>query len=210
MPITPASVDPRFMSLGELFQNRDDLRPPSSHQDEGRIHAAVALCLRGGAELEVLLIRRAESEGDPWSGHMALPGGRSEESDPDLQATAIRETLEETGVCLERKGTPLGTLSPLVPSTRSLPPISIYPFVFGVDQDTSARVASHEVAEVLWAPLSTLRSPEAEGTVEIPLGDAHRPFPCIRVGPRVIWGLTYRILTDFFQTLEREAPRLEL
>jgi 8-oxo-dGTP pyrophosphatase MutT (NUDIX family) len=208
MPNTPTSADPRFTSLGDVFNDPDDLRPPASHETEGRIHAAVSLVLRGGPELEVLLIRRAESEGDPWSGHMALPGGRRDDSDTDLQATAIRETLEETGVCLAGSGVPLGSLPPLIPSTSRLPPISIFPFVFGVEPDTPAEVASHEVAEVLWASLSLLRSPEAEGTVEIPLGDAHRPFPCIRVGDRVIWGLTYRILTNFFRRLERETPEL--
>jgi 8-oxo-dGTP pyrophosphatase MutT (NUDIX family) len=158
--------------------------------------------------LEVLLIRRSKSEKDPWSGHMALPGGRREDADANLQATAIRETLEETGVCLENRGVPLGRMPPLIPSTRRLPPISIFPFVFGVEEETTAEVASHEVAEVLWAPLSQLQSPQAEGTVEIPLGDIRRPFPCIRYDERVIWGLTYRILTSFFRTLAKGAPEL--
>ena len=160
-PNTPTSADPRFTSLGDVFNDPDDLRPPAFHETEGRIHAAVSLVLRGGPELEVLLIRRAESEGDPWSGHMALPGGRRDDSDTDLQATAIRETLEETGVCLAGSGVPLGSLPPLIPSTSRLPPISIFPFVFGVEPNTPAEVASPEVAEVLWASLSLLRSPEA-------------------------------------------------
>jgi 8-oxo-dGTP pyrophosphatase MutT (NUDIX family) len=206
MPSTPASSDPRFTSLSGVFNDPDENRPPTSQEAEGRIHAAVSLVLRGGPELEVLLIRRAESERDPWSGHMALPGGRRDDSDADLQATAIRETLEETGVCLEGGAVPLGSMPPLNPSTTRLPPISIFPFVFGVEASTTAEVASREVAEVLWAPLSGLRDPKAEGTVEIPLGDVHRPFPCIRVGDRVIWGLTYRILIDFFHRLDKAAP----
>jgi 8-oxo-dGTP pyrophosphatase MutT (NUDIX family) len=58
--------------------------------------AAVALVLRDGApgEVELLFIRRAEHEKDPWSGHMGFPGGRAEPGDASLEATAVRETLE--------------------------------------------------------------------------------------------------------------------
>jgi 8-oxo-dGTP pyrophosphatase MutT (NUDIX family) len=67
--------------------------------------AAVAVTLAPGPEeLEVLLIRRAEHEGDPWSGHMAFPGGHHDPTDPTLAATAERETLEEVGIDLARHG----------------------------------------------------------------------------------------------------------
>ena len=83
---------------------------------EGHAQAAVSLVLRTAAELEVLLIKRAESERDPWSGHMALPGGRREPGDPDLAGTAIRETAEETGVELEARGWRLGRLAEVSPT----------------------------------------------------------------------------------------------
>src|SRR4051812_3842337 len=55
--------------------------------------AAVAAILRDAAEgPEILFIRRAEHPQDPWSGHMAFPGGREEPGDADLLETAIRET----------------------------------------------------------------------------------------------------------------------
>ena len=40
----------------------------------------------------VLLMKRTERAGDPWSGHISLPGGRHDRTDADLLATAIRET----------------------------------------------------------------------------------------------------------------------
>ncbi|MGH7644285.1 MAG: NUDIX hydrolase, partial [Gemmatimonadales bacterium] len=87
--------------------------------------AAVALALlEGSTGLELLLIKRAEREGDPWSGQIALPGGRRDPQDPDLLATALRETLEETGLDLagaER----LGTLDDLYPRTPVLPPVVV-------------------------------------------------------------------------------------
>jgi 8-oxo-dGTP pyrophosphatase MutT (NUDIX family) len=210
MPERRLTVDPRFGPLREIFWEgiRDPFPAPEGQGEEERIHAAVSIILRAGPDLEILLIRRADAEGDPWSGHMALPGGRREDGDEDLRATAIRETLEETGVCLESRGVKLGCLDPVSPATRRLPPISIFPFLFGVGEGTGAQVASSEVAEVLWVPLSSLRGPQAEGTVQIPLGDERRTFPCIRVGRRVVWGLTYRILTNFLDRLDWKGPEL--
>ena len=81
----------------------------------GTVDAAVALILRAlPDDLELLLIKRARDPRDPWSGHMALPGGRRDAADPDLASTAVRETLEETGVELTRDPptTPLGVWNP--------------------------------------------------------------------------------------------------
>ncbi len=203
---THAALHPTFGVLPGLLEDGSRMPPPPEKGE--RTRAAVSLILRPREETEVLLIRRAEAPGDPWSGQMALPGGRWEEGDRDLKATAIRETMEETALDLDAQCAALGTLSPLSPSTYRLPPLTIHPFVFGVPGDTPARVASREVAEVLWAPLGALAHPDAMGLVEIPLGDISREFPCIRFRERVIWGLTFRILTEFFRRVEKGAPQL--
>lgn len=49
---------------------------------------------------EVLFIKRAARSGDRWTGHIALPGGKREPSDPDDRAAATRETEEEVGLDL--------------------------------------------------------------------------------------------------------------
>ena len=44
--------------------------------------AAVAIMVREGSDAtEMLMIRRATREGDPWSGHMGFPGGRRDPED---------------------------------------------------------------------------------------------------------------------------------
>jgi len=204
----PFDLDPRFARVQQAIPDLAAGSDATVSLDDERSQAAVSLVLRATPELEVLLIRRAEAEADPWSGHMALPGGRRDLRDENLFQTAMRETLEETGVRLQERAVPLGRLDPLLPATRRLPPLAIFPFVFGVPADTPARAANLEVDEVLWVPLPRLKRPQAAGTVEIPLGDIVKAFPCLRVGHRVIWGLTYRILQDFFRQMERGFPEL--
>ena len=88
--------------------------------------AAVAMVLRpaaGGAS-EVLLIERAEKPGDPWSGHMAFPGGRLDPSDPDPRFTAERETFEEVGPRSARRPSCSASSTISKGVTRAGPPAS--------------------------------------------------------------------------------------
>src|SRR5262245_57207262 len=62
---------------------------------------------------EILLIRLAAHPDDPWSGHMAFPGGREDPGDPDLLSTAMRETLEELSLDLRSAARLLGSLDEL-------------------------------------------------------------------------------------------------
>jgi len=205
-----STLGPSFSSLARLLRSREIQLDPIPPDAEDRVHAAVSVILREKEELELLLIKRAEAEGDPWSGQMALPGGRRDPSDHHLLETAMRETEEEVALSLAKAGVSLGRLEATIPATKRLPPIIIFPFVFGVPEDTEAKVSSREVDEVLWVPLSTLRDPRFASTVEIHYPDAKtRTFPCIRVQGRVIWGLTYRILTGFFKTLASTPRHLD-
>jgi 8-oxo-dGTP pyrophosphatase MutT (NUDIX family) len=142
---------------------------------------------------------------------MALPGGRRDARDPSLLHTAVRETLEETGVALPGPESPavLGRLDAVAPRSARLPDLSITPFVFAVDEGTHATVASAEVERVHWVPLEVLRDPATADTVEIDVPDGARTFPCLRIEDDVVWGLTYQILTDFFGRLGDPVPGTE-
>lgn len=195
----PLETDPRFWVLSEaLASYAGDANDPLVLEG-GYLQASVALVLRARDPLELLLIKRATSERDPWSGHMALPGGRRDESDGDLQATARRETLEETGVDLVRDGRSLGRLQDVAPSSPRLPKLTISPFVFGVPAHVDARVASREVERVCWVSLADLRATSTRAEVEIPLPGGIRSFPSFHVLGEHVWGLTYRILERFLE-----------
>ena len=167
-------------------------------------YAAIALVLRAaaGASPEMLMIKRAELERDPWSGHIACPGGRMEPGDRDLEQTAIRETWEETGIDLAREGRILGALDDITPRTPSLPRLVIRPFVAVVRREVVV-VESPEVAEVLWVPLAALRETAAWGRGMVPIrGVGEREVDTFRHGEHTVWGLTHRALTQFLALLD--------
>ena len=160
------------------------------------MQTAVSLILTPGQlGFEALFIRRAERADDPWSGHIALPGGRHEPGDADLFATAVRETKEEIGVSL-LADTLLGELDDLAPSTPHLPPLMIRPYVFGLKPRPRTRL-NDEVAEVMWLPLADL--PACEGKTSVTIRGVPVEVPCFNRNGIVIWGLTYRILSGFLK-----------
>ena len=174
-------------------------RPGRTVQSEPHVRlAAILLALRARAdgEPEVLMIKRADAEGDPWSGHIALPGGRMEPGDRDLAVTAVRETWEETGVDVARDGRLLGHLDDLSPRSPTLVPIVIRPYVALVRADV-AIVPSHEVATAFWVPLSALREQAAWGTGVVHVRGADRTVSVFQHGEYTVWGLTERVLRQF-------------
>ena len=177
-------------------------RPPALVElDDVARRAAVALLVRldetrEPAAPQLLMIKRATFEGDPWSGHVALPGGRREPADPTLERTVIRETWEETAIDLDRDGRLLGCLDELEPRTPVLPPIIITPFVGLVRFDVDI-VASPEVAEWFWVDVAALRDPDVSREVVLELATGPRAVMSFQHGEHTIWGLTERILRQF-------------
>ena len=168
--------------------------------------AAILLVLRarGDGEPELLMIKRAEAEGDPWSGHIACPGGRMEPTDRDLAVTAVRETWEETGLDVARDGRLLGQLDDLSPRSPFLPPIIIRPFVALVRSDVEI-VPSFEVASAFWVPISALREQGAWGMGLVHARGGQRHVSMFQHGEHTVWGLTERVLRQFL-TYAGEGP----
>jgi len=188
--------DARLRDLVDRLSDRPEHGSEPEPRD-GHTEAAVSLILRASDELEVLLIKRAESERDPWSGHVALPGGRKDPEDANLTRTAIREAAEETGVDLSNSGWQLGRLAQVTPSHPNLPRITITPYVFGIPEVIEAHAKSAEVDRVLWVALPVLLDPKTLGATTIVLPEGPADFPCYWVDGHAIWGLTFRILSEF-------------
>ncbi len=181
-------------------------RPRTIHSDHQR--AAVAAVLRGAERPELLLIERSARAGDPWSGQMAFPGGRAEPGESELE-TARRETREEVGLDLERARL-LGRLDdqqgrPRQPSGALV--ISAFVFELGAEP-AEPLVTSAEVESALWVPVADLLLPERQVEYRYPQAPG-ASFPGVLVGEpgrHVVWGLTYRFVSRFFEVLGRAFP----
>lgn len=178
------------------------LAPAGSSQRESRPEeraAAVAAILRErGGEVEVLFILRAEREGDPWSGHMAFPGGRRSPSDTSLLATAVRETREEIGLDLADAGVLVGVLEDEDATGRgSQNTLFIRPFVFELTKDVELTF-NHEVAAAMWVPVDPLHRGARGTTMSVDWKGQRYDMPGWDVEGRVVWGLTYRMMSALF------------
>lgn len=186
-----------------LDRIRRRLVPPTTDDPldgEMEKRAAVAMILRRGEEgAEVLLMTRAEREGDRWSGQISMPGGREEEEDATLLETAIRETREEVGLDLARDGELLGRLPGIQARARGrLLSLAIAPFVFLHPAEASPRLGE-EAAEAFWFPLERATAGEFDARALRPHEGREREFPCWNFEGREIWGLTYRMLSEFLR-----------
>jgi 8-oxo-dGTP pyrophosphatase MutT (NUDIX family) len=163
--------------------------------------AAVAILLRDGpSAIEVLFIHRAEHPQDPWSGHMAFPGGRAEDGEEPLM-TAVREAAEEVGIDL-RSAELLGALDELQAVRRVPIDLAIAPFVFRCPEGFQPQ-PSAEVDSVCWLPVDELLGERYRDTFDYSEAGHTLQFPCFRVEGQVIWGLTYRMFGDLADRLRR-------
>jgi len=188
-------MTPRLATLGS---------DPGSLVEEAP-RASVAAILRelpGAESAELFFIRRAEHPQDPWSGHVAFPGGRRDPEDTSLLATAIRETQEEVGI----------TLSPdqVVARLPDVPAFSrskkgtlvVTPFVFAVREDPTV-LHNVEVATSLWVPITTLLRGEGKSSFQLDYGGQTYDMPCIYLEPGAhkLWGMTYRMLETLLDAI---------
>lgn len=180
--------------------------------DEGMRQAAVAVVLRAcGALTELLVIRRAVSERDHWSGHLALPGGRKDAADANLCETAIRETREEVGIDLREGGEVLGRLPTVTPKSSLAPQVAVTPFVavappayHSSDEASMPKELrlNEEVAAAFWVPLRLLKESGRSERFTMVIMGVNRAWPAYPSAEGLIWGLTERILTGFLSLLD--------
>jgi 8-oxo-dGTP pyrophosphatase MutT (NUDIX family) len=171
--------------------------------------AAVALVLREGFEgPELLVIKRSEAERDHWSGHMALPGGRVEDVDESLQATAARETFEEVGLDLRAGGEVVARLGTVAPQSPYAPRVSVTPFVFVAPPEYHAAgeskglLLSEEVAAAFWVPVGELKRGGRSAVFRMAFAGVEREWPAYPSQHGLIWGITERILTEFLSLVD--------
>lgn len=184
------------MSL--LTRLPDALAAASPRLHDADRHAAVAVVARDGAAGgELLFIRRAEHPLDPWSGHMAFPGGMVDPGDADPLAAARRETREELALDLDAEAALLGRLSDVKPMSLRAS-LAISPFVFAL-RGAPALVPNDEVQEALWIPWRFFADRSNRSTFFWARNGVPVPMPCYKFEDRVVWGLTLRMVDELLE-----------
>lgn len=173
---------------------------------ENTRQAAVAVVLREGADdTEVLFIKRAVKEGDPWSGDMAFPGGHLDRTDDSLKAAAMRETHEEIGVDLTGAAY-IGELSQQRPMAARRD-ILVAPYVFEIEGDPMFAM-NHEVADVVWTPLTPMHRGDNHDRETWQHRSPAVAFNGFRLSERhFVWGMTYRMVQTFFESIDPHYQR---
>lgn len=173
---------------------------------DDRKPAAVALLLRyTECGPELFFIERAHHPEDPWSGNIGFPGGRRDPVDATLRHTAERETMEEVGIDLS-PALYLGRLSDIVGANL---PVRVSCFVYGLTKQVEP-VFSDEVHDAFWYSLDALMIPQRHILATVRFGERELQAPAVDLGlpgKAVLWGITYRLVSQFRELLESGEER---
>lgn len=189
-----------MISIEGAVERLQYLRPQRKWWRRWARRAAVAILLRErDGRLEMLMIERAHREGDPWSGHMAFPGGMLSALDRHSLAAAVRETREEIGLDIGNHA-PVARLSEIAsPSHRGPRPLIITPYVFALPGEPTFTF-NHEVADALWVPLHFLDNAANRSFIRW----RQLQLPCYDWQGRRIWGLSLQMIEELLGHLRIE------
>ncbi|MBS1874053.1 MAG: CoA pyrophosphatase [Acidobacteria bacterium] len=162
--------------------------------------AAVAIVRASRPEDSVLLMRRTEREGDPWSGHWSFPGGRREPGESNLLDTALRELDEECGVALHHSQLD-AALAPAAARRRAGRFLKVAPYVFQIERQTPTILDLNEAVEARWIPIARLADPSEHRLLPIPALPPGMLFPGLEFEHMPLWGFTYRLITEWLGLL---------
>ena len=174
-----------------LFDSISKKLGPNSAASTGLRLAAVAIIIRDKDSPSVLMIRRAERKGDPWSGQVAFPGGKMQEGDSSARSTAVRETYEEVGMDLEKTADFLGYAEATVTHTGTM---EVVPAAFLLRDEVTVK-PNEEVASYRWIKLDQMLAPRSQSVYRLSRDGIELSMPAYLVEDYVVWGLTYRIVS---------------
>lgn len=176
--------------------------PPPDARDAG----VLMLLYPHGGEAHTVLIRRGgDHPDDRHKGQIGFPGGKREEEDTDLSASALREAEEEVGVPRHA----VRMLRPLTPLYIPVSNFLVHPFLGVVEERPEFVPQPEEVAGILEVPLRHFLDPACRRSADIPIGRGTvlRQVPCFDLDGLPLWGATAMILNEFLAWWQEPAPR---
>lgn len=179
---------------------RPDLEAARRSQPPPRESAVLVLIYPKDNRAHTLLMQRPDYEG-VHGGQVSFPGGRWEEGDADLRATATREFAEEVGASAAEAEV-LGALTPVyIPPSRSL----VTPYVAIAQRMGPFAPDPREVAELIEAPLALLLDATIlkQREQHIAIMGRSVTIPYFDVRGRVVWGATAMMIAELRELLRR-------
>ena len=165
--------------------------PPEMLSDDAREAAVLIPFLRIEDAWHILYIRRANYAGDRHSGQVAFAGGKRDDVDDDLLATALREAAEEVGIG-EELVIPIGELAPLVTRTG----FEVHPCIARVPAGLELKVDPGEFDSIFWSELAIFADHDIFRMEAMSDGERTRMVPHYQVEQDNIWGVTAAVIAQ--------------
>jgi 8-oxo-dGTP pyrophosphatase MutT (NUDIX family) len=153
----------------------------------------------------LLMMRRAERAGDPWSGHVSFPGGRVGQGDASTRAAALRELQEETGISAADRILAMGRLSDLLTREHGRHrPMVVSPYVYRMPCAVALE-PSLEAEKLWWEPLSTLVTRELRRPIIWRVAGLPLPLPSVDVSGSRLWGLSLMMVNELIRATDLQG-----
>ncbi len=219
----PPGADP--FHIASITEALGAASPDVAHSECSANRAAVAMILHEAASapdsrpapgdshraptvLEALFIKRVEHPSDPWSGHVAMPGGREETGDATLEEVARRETIEEIGLDL-RAEMLIGRLDDIGGGRLRPHELSVSTFVYYYPGALpSLTPQATEIDDIVSVPLTYLADSGNLRSYQYPPDPLQRDFPSFPLGEEAytLWGMTFRMIGNFMRLFDVDLP----
>lgn len=174
--------------------------PPELLSDDAREAAVLVPFLRIEDAWHILYIRRTSFEGDRHSGQVAFAGGKRDDEDENLLATALREAEEEVGIVAADVEV-LGHIN----HHHTISEFQVRPYVAVMDWPYRLQLDEIEVARAFTIPLNWLAQESNYRTEERQHPDSQRPWPVVYYelyDGEMLWGATARMTLSLIDVLQ--------
>ncbi|WP_299294761.1 CoA pyrophosphatase [uncultured Tateyamaria sp.] len=174
-----------------------DLNPDTELAPGRKLRPAAVLApiIAGDDGFDLILTKRSSAL-KHHPGQIAFPGGKQDESDADLIATALREAHEEIGLPRDSVEI-LGTFAP----HETVTSFTVTPVIGLINSPFDAIPEPGEVAEVFRVPLAHVLNPSQFTVESRRWRGKRRAYYTVPYGPYYIWGATARILRTWTDQL---------
>ena len=173
--------------------------PPELLSDDAREAAVLVPFLRIDDAWHILFIRRTSFEGDRHSGQVAFAGGKRDDIDDSLLATALREAEEEVGL-KARDVEVLGYIN----HHHTISEFQVRPYVAAIPWPYELNPDGVEVARIFTIPLQWLADESNYRTEHRQHPESQRPWPVVyydRFDGELLWGATARMTLSLLDVL---------